>query len=265
MSLVRWVRSDSQWRPSALFWLPGNSKLYDDNSGTGGHGPPNVVEELGATYALLFGYPKDQAAKLFGSPGSELGILMDLVYSRSDPTSGRERSKPQLLHPGGKRVDRIRGFTRKLLSGYLRLPAPLRITYFYPKANLNPYERSCKRYYQKRLTDFGQSMTIEELIQPGSPYPIDVLMHMKAILNNPLEETEAFSQYPMFGDHLRQLKALMDQRKPRTWKQLWTDRRDAVNYYTIWSVVIFGTITTLLALVSLAVPTAQAMASFRQL
>ena len=29
MSLVRWVHSDSRWRPSALFWLPGNSKLYE--------------------------------------------------------------------------------------------------------------------------------------------------------------------------------------------------------------------------------------------
>ena len=154
---------------------------------------------------------------------------MDPVYTRSDPASGRERSKPQLLHPGGKRVDPTRGFARKLLSGYLRLPAPLRITHFHPKANLNPYEVSDIPYYMRKLTDFGQPMTIEELIQPGPPYSIDVLMHMKAILNNPLDEREAFSQYPMFSDRLRQLKALMDQRKPRTWKQL-SERRGQLLY-----------------------------------
>ena len=249
-------------RPSAT-----NADLTTDrdNPRTGGYRPQSLEEELQATYALLFGYPKEQATKLFESPDSELGICLDPVYTRSDPATGKERATPELLYPGRKRVDPTRGIAKKLLAGYLRLPAPLRATYLHPKTNLNIDYESLEYLRTQRIAPLGHSMTIEGLLEPGPPYPIDILMHMKAILNNPLEEIEAFSQYPMFGDRLRQLKALMDQRKPRTWKQLWTDRRDAVNYYTFWSVVTFGTVTTMLALVSLAVSTAQTMASFRQL
>lgn len=227
--------------------------------------PQGVDEEIQATYALLFGYPKKQGAKLFEGPSSETGIFLDPVYTTSDPASGQERSIQNELYPGGIRVDPARGLARKLLASYLKLPAPLRVTYFHPKANLEAEEAFFGQASQLRAAQLGHPMTMDELSQEGPPYPMDMQVHMKAILNSPLEETVAFSQYPMFGDRLRQLKALMDQRKPRTWKQLWTDRRDAVNYYTFWSVVAFGTVTTVLGLVSLAVSTAQTVASFRQL
>jgi len=57
----------------------------------------------------------------------------------------------------------------------------------------------------------------------------------------------------------------MDNQKPTGFRQLWVDRRDSLNYYTFWGVIAIGVLAILLALVSLAVSIAQAVASFRAL
>lgn len=74
-----------------------------------------------------------------------------------------------------------------------------------------------------------------------------------------------YAQFPIFETRLRQLRHYMDNQKPRGFRQLWVDRRDSLNYYTFWGVIIIGVLTILLALVSLAVSIAQAVASFRAL
>lgn len=57
----------------------------------------------------------------------------------------------------------------------------------------------------------------------------------------------------------------MDQQKPHGLRQLLRDSRDALNYYTFMGVIIFGSLSILLALASLAVGIAQTYASFKAL
>jgi hypothetical protein len=69
----------------------------------------------------------------------------------------------------------------------------------------------------------------------------------------------------LFETRLRQLRHYMDEQKPRGFRQLWKDNRDSLNYYTFWGVIVFGGLSVLLALFSLAVSVAQTVASFREL
>ncbi|TGO32915.1 hypothetical protein BHYA_0279g00070 [Botrytis hyacinthi] len=77
--------------------------------------------------------------------------------------------------------------------------------------------------------------------------------------------TFEYSDFDIFGNRVRQLKFYMDSQKPRGFRQLWRDKRDALNYYTFWGVIIFGASTFFLAIVSLAVSAAQAVAAFKAL
>ncbi|THV44763.1 hypothetical protein BGAL_0583g00050 [Botrytis galanthina] len=77
--------------------------------------------------------------------------------------------------------------------------------------------------------------------------------------------TFEYSNFRTFENRVRQLKFYMDSQKPRGFRQLWRDKRDALNYYTFWGVIIFGASTLFLAIVSLAVSAAQAVAAFKAL
>jgi hypothetical protein len=79
------------------------------------------------------------------------------------------------------------------------------------------------------------------------------------------KNTIPYSQFPAFETRLRQLRSYMDSQKPRGIRQLWHDNRDSLNYYTFWGVIIFGGLSVFLALFSLAVGIAQAVASFQAL
>ena len=75
----------------------------------------------------------------------------------------------------------------------------------------------------------------------------------------------AYSDFPGFESRLRELRAYMDSCRPTGIRGLWRDNRDSLNYYTFWGVIIFGLASVLLALLSLAVSTAQTVASFKAL
>ena len=74
-----------------------------------------------------------------------------------------------------------------------------------------------------------------------------------------------YSHFLVFEARLRQLRQYMGNQKPRGFRQLWHDKRDSLNYYTFWGVIIFGGISVFLAFFSLAVSVAQTVASFRAL
>lgn len=74
-----------------------------------------------------------------------------------------------------------------------------------------------------------------------------------------------YSDFPVLENRLRQLRHYMDSQKPLTLWQLWKDKRDTLNYYTFWGVIFFGGLSVFLALFSLAVSIAQAVASFKAL
>lgn len=46
---------------------------------------------------------------------------------------------------------------------------------------------------------------------------------------------------------------------------MWKDKRDRVQYVTFWAVLIFGTASIALALISVAVSSAQTVAAFRSM
>jgi hypothetical protein len=77
--------------------------------------------------------------------------------------------------------------------------------------------------------------------------------------------TRPYSEFTIFENRIRQLAFYMDTQKPQGFRQLWRDKRDTLNYYTFWGVIIFGGLSVFLALVSLAVSIAQTVASFRAL
>ena len=77
--------------------------------------------------------------------------------------------------------------------------------------------------------------------------------------------TKPYSQFPIFENRLRKLVFYMDAQKPQGLRQLWRDKRDTLNFYTFWGVIIFGGLSVFLALFSLAVSIAQTVASFRAL
>ena len=46
---------------------------------------------------------------------------------------------------------------------------------------------------------------------------------------------------------------------------MWKDKRDRVQHVTFWAVLVFGTISIVLALISIAVSSAQTVAAFRSI
>jgi hypothetical protein len=81
----------------------------------------------------------------------------------------------------------------------------------------------------------------------------------------PQKDELPYSDFPLLETRLRQLRHYMDTQKPRGLRQLWRDKRDSLNYFTFWGVIIFGVSSLLLALFSLLVEIAQTIASFKSL
>jgi hypothetical protein len=57
----------------------------------------------------------------------------------------------------------------------------------------------------------------------------------------------------------------MGSQKLRTFSHLWKDKRDTLRYYTFWGVIFFGSLSVIVAIISLAVSIAQTVASFKAL
>jgi len=74
-----------------------------------------------------------------------------------------------------------------------------------------------------------------------------------------------YSNFPVYEQRLRALRAYMDSAKPRGLLQLWKDNRDSLSYYTFWGVIIFGGLSFIIAFFSLTVSVSQTVASFEAL
>ncbi|KAI4113039.1 MAG: hypothetical protein LQ345_005902 [Seirophora villosa] len=75
----------------------------------------------------------------------------------------------------------------------------------------------------------------------------------------------SYSDFPHYEHRLRELRAYMDSQKPKGLKGLWQDRRDSYAFFTLWLAIVFGILTIILAVGSLAVAIAQTWAQFRSL
>ena len=79
-----------------------------------------------------------------------------------------------------------------------------------------------------------------------------------------LQEENAYSSqddFPMLGQRLAKLQEFNLRQQPSKLRDLWRDRRNPLQWYTFWAVLIFGSLSLLLALLQLIVATAQLITS----
>jgi hypothetical protein len=209
------------------------------------HGGHNLgyATELQMTYRLIFSSSKTQLLQDSDIVFSDdLGVLYDDKFPhKEEPHIRLGLGRPQ---------------AQKALKNYLAMPIP-------------------SDHTQLRTTrpahDYNTCPKVGSLLQRGPPYSLDMSIHMDALLKPlvrqgyALRKEEPYADYPTFANRLRELKAYLNEQKPRSLRQAWRDRRDTVGYFTFWSVIFVGVATILLALISIAVSTAQTVAAFRAL
>jgi hypothetical protein len=75
-----------------------------------------------------------------------------------------------------------------------------------------------------------------------------------------LQEESAYSSqddFALFGERLAKLQNFILRQKPSRLRDFWRDRRNPLQWYTFWAVVIVGPITIILSLLQIAVAVAQ--------
>ena len=176
------------------------------------------------------------------------------------------------------RVDINSSRARSILKHFLSTPVPDKIARGKPKTVRLSHKRHVWWRIDRalaillRLTRKDlQPSNISDHLTSGPPYSLDLCWHLENILApyptliGEGETMRSFSDFPRFGSRLREIKFFMDNQKPSGWYQMWKDKRDRVQYVTFWAVLVFGTISIALALVSIAVSSAQTVAAFRSL
>ena len=109
------------------------------------------------------------------------------------------------------------------------------------------------------------------LLNDTVKYP-EMMQHVKTLPSDAQDSPDAakhhsyrYSDFPIYEKRIRQLRAYMNAREPRGLRELWRDNRDSLNYYTFWGVIIFGACTVFLAVISVAISSAQTVAAFKAL
>ena len=231
-----------------------NFDSYNTNSA-------GLLEELQRSYRIIFGNPDGRFLerffrKHFGRPGDDVGITLNDLESIM---MGSQRT----------RVNISRSSARQALKYYLRASVPSSILALRPELDRRKHKGPRQKYnwHITNLLHRRTSGKLVDLLNAGPPYPLDFWMHISYLLelsqSSSLSELEKYSAYPIFGDRLRELKGYMDKQRPKNLRQLFKDRRDTVGYWAFWAVVAVGGLSILLALISIAVSSAQVVAGFR--
>jgi hypothetical protein len=220
-----------------------------------------LLEELQRSYRIIFGNHKGRYLerffrKHFSRTGDDTGIKLDNLEAvmMGYPTT---------------RVNITRPSARQALKYYLRAPIPKSVLDLRPELDLRKHRGPNQSFnlaiHFKRQTR-GKLM---DLLDAGPPYPLDFWMHISYLLelsqSSSLSEMETFSAYPIFGDRLREHKSYMEKQRPKNFKQLLKDRRDTGAYWAFWAVIVVGSLSIVLALMSIALASAQTVAAFKAL
>ncbi|PVH78709.1 hypothetical protein DL98DRAFT_516526 [Cadophora sp. DSE1049] len=136
------------------------------------------------------------------------------------------------------------------LTQYGLLPVPqwLRVFYGNERGTLSAEEAPNMSYF----------------LREGKPRVSDIEYHLQHI-NSKLPPTQLFEKYKIWGDRLRQLKAYMDSQKPGGIRGLWVDKRDSLQWYTFWAVIIVGGASVILSILGLMVSIVQTVGTFKGL
>ncbi|KAI2478938.1 hypothetical protein Ptr902_09904 [Pyrenophora tritici-repentis] len=70
--------------------------------------------------------------------------------------------------------------------------------------------------------------------------------------------------FPILRSRLAVLAHHFSNKRPRTWKELWDDKRDSASWFTFWAVLIFGGIAIILAFVQVALQIVQVSLQIKQ-
>lgn len=176
------------------------------------------------------------------------------------------------------RVDISSSRARKILKHLLSTPVPSTLVRGKPENTMLhtfrhvwwPINRAInilQRFTQRN----SLPSTLSDHLASGPPYSLDLCWHLENVLTpypaliGENESMRPFSHFPRFSSRLREIKFYMDNQKPSGWYQIWKDKRDRVQYVTFWAVLVFGTISIILALVSIAVSSAQTAAAFQSI
>lgn len=79
-----------------------------------------------------------------------------------------------------------------------------------------------------------------------------------------LQEESAYNSqddFPMFGQRLAKLQEFNLRQQPNKLRDLWRDRRNPLQWYTFWAVLVFGSCSLLLTLLQLMIAVAQLVTS----
>ena len=78
-----------------------------------------------------------------------------------------------------------------------------------------------------------------------------------------LQEAESYSSqddFPMLGYRLAAIQGFNLRQQPSKLRDLWRDRRNPLQWYTFWAVLVFGGISNIVAILQLAVAMIQVLA-----
>lgn len=63
--------------------------------------------------------------------------------------------------------------------------------------------------------------------------------------------------FPVLASRIALLLRHLSSKRPRTWKQLWDDKRDSASWFTFWAVLIIGGTGIILAFIQVILQTVQ--------
>ncbi|KAI1215006.1 uncharacterized protein F4807DRAFT_16969 [Annulohypoxylon truncatum] len=75
---------------------------------------------------------------------------------------------------------------------------------------------------------------------------------------------ELARDFPHLRARLVRLNTYLDDRKPRSWRELWLDNRDSASWLTFWAVIVIGGIGLILSFIQVALQIAQVAMSVQQ-
>lgn len=228
-----------------------------------------LFKELQRSYRIIFGNPD--------------GRFLDRFFRKHfhryyDDDVGVVLHDLEMIMLGAPRVrvDISRSSVREALKYYLRASIPPSILSLRPELDQKKHRGPTRRHnwhifhnYNLWSMSFRRrtSGKLLDLLNAGPPYPLDFWMHISCLLelsrSTNLDGMEKYSSYPIFGQRLRELHQYMEKQRPKNLRQLWKDRRDTVGFWAFWAVVAVGGLSILLALISIAISSAQVVAGFR--
>jgi len=117
-------------------------------------------------------------------------------------------------------------------------------------------EKTSRQVFRNRLRRDVLEGGVYEMIDPL----LDSLCGRKVIDSPFLTERETYRlhrDFPFLRSRIVTLKRELALRKPRSWKDLWRDKRDTSNWYTFWAVIFIGGASLVLGAVQTAIAVAQ--------